>query len=503
VSNQADDDAWMGVNEAGFAILNAASDDLERETRMNGDFMAHSLAHFTSIPDFEAFLNTPGVEHRFAIGNFGVLDASGTVAMYEVQDTLWWRYNPGADGFIIRTNFSMHGGGNAGVDRYNRSRALLSGYVAGDSLTAETMLVHHARDFSNVYGSTIDLPYAGFWGDELGYGYLSTQYSICRNSNASAVVIEGIKPGESPLLTTMWTLLGQPACTVAVPVWPVGPVPAIASGIVTTPLCDEANRLRGLLFDDPGNQYALDSYRLRGEGSPEWMDVMLNAESEIRTETLNQLEQWRATGPDSTAMVDLERSLCSDAYQLLYNWRPETLFVPRFTVTPRTGPAPLTVHFENRTLHCPDAPAWQFILDGTADATTNQADYTYNDPGLYSVSLKVSRSGLVRTVTEYNFIVATIPEPEPDPTPVWHVTNPSRRSFHVVADFPVGGKVQIDLFDIRGRRLTTLASEQAEAGRHEWIWYEPQEGMRLSNGVYLLRCALGGDEQVVKVVFLR
>ena len=48
---------------------------------------------------------------------------------------------------------------------------------------------------------------------------INTQSTINRRNTVSAVVFHGVKPQSSPQWTTMWTLLGEPAFSVAVPCW--------------------------------------------------------------------------------------------------------------------------------------------------------------------------------------------------------------------------------------------------------------------------------------------
>jgi hypothetical protein len=48
---------------------------------------------------------------------------------------------------------------------------------------------------------------------------VSTAATISRTTTVSAGVFHGVKPGEDPLLTTMWVQLGDPKFSIAVPCW--------------------------------------------------------------------------------------------------------------------------------------------------------------------------------------------------------------------------------------------------------------------------------------------
>ena len=123
----------------------------------------------------------------------------------------------------------------------------------------------------------------------------------------------------------MWTLLGLPAATIAVPFWPAGPTPAVADGTPTAPLCDEANRLHAGLFrfiGDPATgrvQEYLDSYELRSEtGTGIWARI-LPAEKNVFDRTEEMLAVWRA-GPEPPSAAELrakEGDLAAYAYDVL------------------------------------------------------------------------------------------------------------------------------------------------------------------------------------------
>ena len=78
-------EAWVGFNEAGFAVMNTASYNLAPDTARvrdrEGVIMARALATCRSVADFTSMLDsaiscgTMGVQ-----ANFGVVDAYGAGA---------------------------------------------------------------------------------------------------------------------------------------------------------------------------------------------------------------------------------------------------------------------------------------------------------------------------------------------------------------------------------------------------------------------------------------
>ena len=79
--------------------------------------------------------------------------------------------------------------------------------------------------------------------------------------------------------------------------------------------------------------------------------------------------------------------------------------VVTLTATPTSGPLPLTVQFSSAGTYDPDtgaslAYAWDFTADGTTDATTPDAAYTYTEAGTFTAILTVTdETGLSGTAT--------------------------------------------------------------------------------------------------------
>ena len=70
--------------------------------------------------------------------------------------------------------------------------------------------------------------------------------------------------------------------------------------------------------------------------------------------------------------------------------------------------------------------------------------------------------------------------------------NPFNPVTRISFELPEGAMLRIEVFDVSGRRVSTLAEAWYEAGRHEMDWHaEDLSGRELSSGVYLLR--LSGD----------
>lgn len=123
-------EAWIGVNERSFAIMNTASYNLAPDTATlkdrEGLIMSEALRKCETVNDFARLLDSLpkplGVQ-----ANFGVIDADGNGAVFETDDHGYKCESLRADSMIIRTNFSCTGtcGDGLGRVRYDNACHLL------------------------------------------------------------------------------------------------------------------------------------------------------------------------------------------------------------------------------------------------------------------------------------------------------------------------------------------------------------------------------------------
>lgn len=78
---------WAGVNNFGFAIINAEARDMARKnenTKYDDEGILMKKALFTckTVDDFEEILKSTNQTGRAVTSNFGVMDAKGRVAFF-------------------------------------------------------------------------------------------------------------------------------------------------------------------------------------------------------------------------------------------------------------------------------------------------------------------------------------------------------------------------------------------------------------------------------------
>lgn len=210
-------DAWLGMNEVGFAIMNTASYNLAPDTAklkdQEGFVMSLALKKCRTLADFETLLDTlskpMGVQ-----ANFGLIDASGDGAYYETNDFEYKKYplSDAEDGVLVRTNYSYSGvkDGGYGYIREENARYLLAPYIKDKSIEASTFTDVISRSF-----------YHSLKGRDVSEGvdrWVIDQDYIPRRTTSASVVIEGILPNEDVDLYIMWTEIGYPPCSYTLPV---------------------------------------------------------------------------------------------------------------------------------------------------------------------------------------------------------------------------------------------------------------------------------------------
>ena len=266
--------AWMGFNEAGFAIMNTASYNLNgndgvKNMDREGELMRYALERCKSVDDFEQLLKTLpkplGVE-----ANFGVIDAAGNGAYFETGNYKYVKFDlaEAPEGILVRTNYSYSGVKDKGYGyvREKNEKTLLAPHIAAQDITPAVFTEELSRTF---YNSLLGKDFT-----RSGDTWIVDQDFIPRRISSASVVIEGIIPGENPRLTTMWIALGYPPCAEVYPVWvgEDGVAPELTGTTADnhSAQCDKVNKRKEEVFPvvrGNGKQYLNLSKLYNNEGT--------------------------------------------------------------------------------------------------------------------------------------------------------------------------------------------------------------------------------------------
>lgn len=192
-------DAWLGMNEAGFMIMNTASYNLAPDTArlkdQEGVVMRRALEVCRNVQDFRNLLDTlpkpMGVQ-----ANFGVLDANGNGGYFETDD---YAYTPfllsDTVPYIVRTNFSVSGNDTDGYGyiRYDNACHLLGEMPFRPEMLTEGLSrsFYHSR-----LGRDMSEAKNGRW-------IIDQDFIPRYSSTASIVMVNGLGNAEDVMFATL------------------------------------------------------------------------------------------------------------------------------------------------------------------------------------------------------------------------------------------------------------------------------------------------------------
>lgn len=204
-------EAWTGVNDVGFAIMNTASYNLAPDTAAyrdrEGFVMTEALRRCKTVNDFRILLDR--LPRPLGVStNFGVIDRDGNGAFFETDDYNYTIYDlaDAPDGILIRTNYSISGteGEGLGHIRYKNAEHILSDIIADGKVEPSDFTERISRSF-----------YHSLWDRDMvcdTVRWLADTDFVPRYSSTASVVIEGAA-GEN-CSAVMWAALGYPPCAV-------------------------------------------------------------------------------------------------------------------------------------------------------------------------------------------------------------------------------------------------------------------------------------------------
>lgn len=305
-------EVWAGNNEVGFAIMNSASfnvnlKDTAKIKNREGFFMKKALETCKTLEDFEKLLSDTEKPMGLA-AHFGVIDAKGGAAFYEVNNYTWTKYdandpNVAPDGYILRTNFSKTGKPNVGYGfvRLQTAEKLFTETVKEKPLDYRTVIQNFSRCLYNPI--TKNNYRKMFENEPASDKFIHSDNLITSFGSASNIVIQGVKENELPQFTTMWTAVGFPNTCITVPLW------ISEAELPNTMIYDDSlknsklNHYNRILskecypIDNPDGYHYLQISKLVNKDNNGYIQVIEPVEKNIFDETDKKLNEWRSKIP--------------------------------------------------------------------------------------------------------------------------------------------------------------------------------------------------------------
>ncbi len=303
---------WIGYNAKGFAIMNSVSYNLNgdsiKQTGHEGQFMKKALQTCATVADFEKLLHSLPQPTRME-SNFGVIDARGGAAIFEVGNFVINKLDANdpkvaPEGYILHTNYSFTGryGEGAGFIRYLNTEPVFERAVRNGGLTPKGILQDAARNLHHSLTGTNLWEYVNLPANHPKMVWFKD--FVPRITSASSCVVEGVAPGTDPAFTTMWTVLGWPLASVSVPVilTPKGRLPHILqydNSLNDAPLCHWALTLKSRCFTytwGKSSKYYMNVNALLNADKTGILQVLRPLENKLFAQSDEMISRWQKAG---------------------------------------------------------------------------------------------------------------------------------------------------------------------------------------------------------------
>ena len=307
---------WGGFNEKGFCIANTISYNYSGATyaELNSVVLGRALAECETTDDFEKLID--GIEKPMDIrANYGVIDAHGHAAFYEVGPNGYTKYdaNEAPDGILIRTNFSYAGDTDrkVGEDRLAAAHRFMDDAKLYEQVNARHILQELPRYLVKGDGTSLYDSAPATWDDEAKTDF---EGFIPRYSTTNAMLIKGVKTDEDATLTLCWTMVGPPVATTAIPLF-LTPGNILPEKSTATDgdawLCRMGQDLKTVLFpyEEEDKSKFIDLSKLYNGEETGIMQRIVRIENEIISQSSGMIEDAYTEG-----------ALSEDALKDYYAW---------------------------------------------------------------------------------------------------------------------------------------------------------------------------------------
>jgi len=329
---------WGGYNEAGFAIINSAAynnnlGDTAKLQDQEGVIMKLALQTCGSLQDFEKLLES--LPKPMGLNaNFGVIDAYGGAAFYETGNYNFTKFDANdtllaPNGILVRTNYSTRADLTKGFGfcRYTTAINTLFAAATEKKISPQFLFNNVSRNLTHSLTKT-DL-WANIPKERKIPEYKFFIDYIPRESTAAAIMIVGAKNPAHIKDAMMWTILGFPLTSIAIPTWISGgsnlPKAVTMDEKLHSPICNAALKFKEECFPityDKGWNYINLSAVINQQNNG-YMQLLQPVEKEIFEKAnllINELEKGRKTEKDIHSFYSWIDQYLSETYLAKFNF---------------------------------------------------------------------------------------------------------------------------------------------------------------------------------------
>jgi len=297
---------WAGVNNFGFAIMNAESRDMAAPGENTGYddegyLMKAALQRCKTVADFEEMLKTSNAAGRKVTSNFGVIDALGNAVFFETGNHEYIRFDAGTATdlpFLIRANFAYEARSFEGYGyvRHNRAVELFKKAYHSHNLDHQYIISTVSKD--------IELPDSLI--DKINPDQCKTQDTVNRYRSVSTAVFDSYGAGGSSALTTFWCSLGEPVASISIPLW-------VRSGQVPVALDSDSGSSLNKLFQKIKEALYADKTHINLTHLEHARSILDKGQKQIFKKTAKELKKWKRALPSPDTISAFQEKMLSIA----------------------------------------------------------------------------------------------------------------------------------------------------------------------------------------------
>lgn len=236
-------------------------------------------------------------------------------------------------------------------------------------------------------------------------------------------------------------------------------------------------------------------------GAPDYIPIDLNEGIDLR--------RMQVTTPLTDGNQYAWRVRYRDFNLKWSDWSDEQVFTVNENLTAYTdfaanitqGYAPLTISFTDLSYPAVDSWIWDFENDGSEDSFSQDAEFTYEFAGFYTVKLTTPNGTEIKDLY-INVEDSTVKIIENKSNDILRINpNPCYGNTNIEFYVKESGHVKLSVVNSKGQTVVVLEDKKMNAGKHSVPWdTKSKTGESLSSGNYFVNFECGQVNEMKKLI---